>query len=485
MRRLALLAVIATLAGGPAHAAATPTLTYGEAGKQAVATLLYVYYGGNGLWNLCDNPSCGQANQDWGADGLTYDLYLDWETTHDPAVAPVMTALLGTAPSYGSPCSLPSCTGWSDVPNWDSIAASREMQVLGGNTEALSKAEAAFAFVDQSTAFALGACPGIPYQQPGGGTNKLKTLETAANAIKAAILLYEETDDRDYLTAATTDYAAVRQWFLDPRVPLYTTYVFDNGQRCTQLPHRFFASVNGDMIWNGVELARATGERAYLREALASARAVATDLSDPAGIFTDLQAENDIVEPLVEGMYALASEDRVSFARSWILDNAAAALSARAPDGAYGRFFDGPAPTTTVTAWQTSGGLALELAAATLDPKGVVRVSDRWASAHSVTHTLGAGDTVTFTGSEIAFYGSLGEVCCEAGHARVFVDGRQTFDRTGIWQNKSSSGMTIPNTVLFAWRWPRPGKHTISFAPGLTNAKEGGSYLNLTSYTVG
>ena len=64
-------------------------------------------------------------------------------------------------------------------------------------------------------------------------------------------------------------------------------------------------------------------------------------------------------------------------------------------------------------------------------------------------------------------------------HARVFIDGRETFDGTGIWQNKSSSGRKIPNTVLFAWRWPKPGKHTISFKPGTPNAKEGGTFLHL------
>ena len=321
----------------------------------------------------------------------------------------------------------------------------------------------------------------------GWRANKLKTLETEANAIKAAILLYQETGDqllperpRRRATRLCANGSSIR------RCRCYTTYVFDDGQRCTQLPHRFFASVNGDMIWSGVELARATGNADYLTggDRVGTGRRRPTSPIPPASSPT-CRPRTTSSSRWSRGCTRSRREEHVSFARTWILDNAAAALSARAPDGAYGRFFDGPAPKTTVTAWQTSGGFALELAAAALDPKGIVRVSDRWTSAQSVTQTLAPGDTVTFTGSEIAFYGSLGEVCCEPGHARVFVDGRQTFDRTGIWQNKSSSGLTIPDTVLFAWRWPKPGRHTISFAPGITNGKEGGSYLELTSYVVG
>jgi len=61
--------------------------------------------------------------------------------------------------------------------------------------------------------------------------------------------------------------------------------------------------------------------------------------------------------------------------------------------------------------------------------------------------------SITVTGSAIALIGTLGERCCEPGHARVFVDGRETVDGTGIWQNKSSSGKSLPGSVLFAWRW--------------------------------
>ncbi|HUZ26360.1 MAG TPA: hypothetical protein VMV07_21610, partial [Streptosporangiaceae bacterium] len=46
---------------------------------------------------------------------------------------------------------------------------------------------------------ALGACPSVLYQQPGGGYNRLKTLETGASYIKAALLLYQITRSARYL----------------------------------------------------------------------------------------------------------------------------------------------------------------------------------------------------------------------------------------------------------------------------------------------
>ena len=204
------------------------------------------------------------------------------------------------------------------MPQWDTIAAVREYQVTKDPT-ALAHAEAAFAYAEGSDAYALGACPHIRYQQPSGAINHLKTLETDANAIKAAILLYQVTGQAAYLQSATSRYDAVRSYFLDGSASLYTVYVFDDGTTCTQVPHRFFASVNGDMIWNGVELSKLTGHQSYVDDAVATGEAVATRLADSAGVFADLQAENDIVEPLVEGMYALATEAGQRFARSWIL----------------------------------------------------------------------------------------------------------------------------------------------------------------------
>ena len=369
------------------------------------------------------------------------------------------------------------------MPQWDSIALT-DVYEATGDPGALAKAQAAFAFVEESSAYALGACPAIRYQQPAGAGDRLKTLETDANAIKAALLLFRNTHDAAYLDAARRHYDAVRASFLDHSVPLYSVYVFDDGGTCTQVPHRFFASVNGDMIWSGLELYRDTSDRAYLDQAVATARAVDSRLADGRGVFADLQAENDIVEPLVEAMYRLAIDGH-AFARAWILRNAAAALGARGADGSYGRFFDGPPPVTTVTAWQTNGGLALVVAAAALAPTASVRVDSSWRTAAPVSRDLATlPATLTFRGSGIALFGTLGEQCCQPGHARVLIDGRETFDGTGIWQNKSSSGRSIPGTVLFAWRWRSAGRHTLTFAPGVPNAKEGGPFLHLVRFEV-
>jgi len=449
-----------------------------------MTTLLGVYYAGGGMWRTCNAPDCSAGNVDWGDDSLTYTLALREEATHDPQLRAPLLELARTALTYGAPCVSPSgCGSWSDVPQWDAIALADEYEATG-DPAALAKAEAAFSFVEHSGAYALGACPRIRYQQPGGQENQLKTLETDANTIKAALLLYRATRQPSYLAAARSHYAAVRAYFLDPNVPLYTVYVFDNGSACTQVPHRFFASVNGDMIWSGAELYHDTGTSAYLEQSVATATAVDRDLSDRRGIFADLQAENDVVEPLVEGMYALAAGGQ-SIARSWIIRNAAAALAARGADGSFDRFFDGPPPATTVTVWQTNGGLALEIAAAALAPKATVEVKGPWRTAATISDEVSAlPATLTFRGFGIALLGTLGEHCCEPGHARVLIDGHETFDETGIWQNKSSSGMSIPNTVLFAWRWPTAGTHTITIEPGIQNGKEGGPFIHLSGYEV-
>jgi hypothetical protein len=483
MKKGCFLAVAAALMfAGTADPAPAPT--FAAAARDAEAALTGVFATGDGRWRYCLIAGCPVGNQDWGADSLTYTVALRYEATRSPKLLALLRALASSAPTYPAPCTGPSgCPSWSDVPAWDAIALAREY-LTTGMPEALTKAQTAFAFVEQSGAFALGACPRIRYQQPGGGGNNLKTLETDANAIKAALLLHRATKQPAYLDSARVHYDAVRAYFLDPAVPLYTVYVFDDGRACTQAPHRFFASVNGDMIWSGLELYRATGKHRYLSEATATARAVDRRLSDGRGVFANLQAENDIAEPLVEAMLALAQDRRVAFARSWIIRNAAAALSARADDGSFGRFFDGPPPRTTVTAWQTNGGLALAIAAARLQPRGATRTTGAWAGARLVRREVGVGDTIVFRGSGIALLGTLGETCCEPGHARVLLDGRETFNRTGIWQNKSSSGKTIDDTVLFAWRWRTAGRHTIAFAPGVANAKEGGSFLHVRAYLV-
>lgn len=459
----------------------TSPSTYADYGDRAVATLQGNLYTGSGTWLACSS-GCGAANLDWGNDSLTYALYLRWSITRDPSLVAIFAGLTATAASDG-PCRNSGC-GASDVPEWDAIADAREFEVTGDG-RARDLAMQAYASVRDSNAFALGACPTVRYQVAFGGDDGLKTLETDSNAIKAALLLWKATGLQSYLDDAQSTYAAVRQYFLDPTLPLYTVYVFDDGKTCAQLPRRFFASVNGNMIWNGAALASATGVQQYLVDATQTAMAIQS-LADARGVFTDLQAENDVVEPLVEAFYALAVDQGVNFARTWILTNAQAAITnARTADGFYGRFFDGPPPVAPVTAWQTNGGLALVIAAAALAPTDVVPADAGWSTGRSVERDITAlPSTLSLTGSGVALFGTLGEVCCEPGHASVAIDGVETVDQTGIWQNKSSASHAFPDVVLFAWRWPSTGPHTLQFGPSTTNPKEGGPFLHIQRYVV-
>jgi hypothetical protein len=479
--------------------------TYTTLGRRAVATLERKYYNGAGRWNMCVPRRCPATNRDWGADSLTFVLYLHWVLSRDPAVPAIMNALTASSPNGHS--------GVSDVPLWDSIAAAREYQVTG-NPTALRKAEGDFGYVAGHLGlFALGACPGILYQRAGGGSTQDKTLETGSNYIKAALLLYQITHRSSYLAQAQDQYQAVQRYFRSADVPLYTVYVFDNGSSCQQVPAQYFASVNGNMIWAGYYLAQATGNSAYLGQALATAHAVADHLGDATGVYAGLQADNDVAEPLIEAMYDLAVPGHQGFARRWLLDAASASASDIARHtGAYGRFFDGPPVPAPVTAWQVNGGLALAQAAAALDPAGRPHHRGFWAAARfkadeqiltgggvrastgrggGVRASTGRGGGVrtsrvhvTFTGRAVAIIGTIGQVCCEAGQAQVFVDGTQTFDQTGIWQNKSPAGVPLPDSVLFAWRWPGRGRHTVEVGPAVTNAKQGGSFFHMIGYYV-
>jgi hypothetical protein len=479
---VAAVAVCATIGIAPLRPQAVRVQgTFSTSAEAAAATLERRFYHAPGRWNMCVPDSCGTAARDWGADSLAYALYLHWQVARDPQAVTIMNALAQSAPMYDG-CKREACRMWSDVPMWDAIAAARAFEVTGDKL-ALSKAQRAFAVVDRSDAFALGACPGIDFQKPGGGNTALKTLETDSNYIKAALLLHHWTGDPAYLRKAQGKYAAVRRYFLDPTVPLYSVYVFDDGAECWQLPKRFFASVNGNMIYNGLALATQTGDPAYRRDAVATARAVARYLSDSSGVFANFQAENDVAEPLIEAMYDLANEQHAEFARDWLITAAGAAQPAAT--GAYGRFFDGPPPAGPVSAWASSGGLALAIVAGALNPNGRPATPAIWNAKHFVRYPVASTDaTISFNGQAIALIGTIGDVCCEAGHARVFIDGSETFDNTGIWQNKSSSGHRLPNSVLLSWRWPRPGPHTIAFAPGIANAKEGGSFIHLAGYEL-
>ena len=169
-----------------------------QARRAAVATLAGVYYSGRGSWRACDAPGCATGDTDWGDDSLTYALALQASLGHDRRLVSMLRALASNAPAYALPCVRVSGCGWSDPAEWDSIALSDEYLATGAPV-ALVKARNAFEYVQRARVFSLGGCPAIPYQQPGGGENRLKTLETAANAMKAALLLYKATRERAYL----------------------------------------------------------------------------------------------------------------------------------------------------------------------------------------------------------------------------------------------------------------------------------------------
>lgn len=454
------------------------TTTYAAAASRAQTTLMRVFYAGRGKWRDCDRTSCPRADADWGDDSATNVLLMRYAAAPGPRMRRALRAIAAAGRTYPAPCAVSPCASWSDTPAWDAVAFAR-LYAATHQRAALQKAEAAYAYVRDSAAFYRGACPGIPYQQAGAAGSSVKTLETDANETTAALLLYRDTGAFSYLNDAQQRYARDRAAFLSPRAPLYTVHLRDDGTTCAQVPGRYFASVNGAMVWNGIELASDTGDPRYGDEAIATARAASTDLSDASGVFDDIAGENDVAEPLVQAMYRLARAGH-AFAAAWILRNAQAALSARAPDGTFSRIFDGP-PQTRDSIWESNGGLALEVAAAALD--GTERVPDggAWDGAQSTgasITTLPA--TVSFDGSAIALVGTIGTACLR-GHVHVLVDGVETFDRTGLWENGS---MPSAGSVFFAWRWRHPGRHTITLVPADAAEMEP-DVMNLQSVIAG
>ncbi|HZO92446.1 MAG TPA: hypothetical protein VFB22_01660 [Candidatus Baltobacteraceae bacterium] len=467
-----LLAAPSALVAQSAPPSPAPT-TFGDMGREAAAALRERWYAGKGAWHRClPAGHCGTASRDWGAYSLTEALFLYWLTTGDASVTPVFQEIADVNPGYG-PCR-GGCREWSDVPLWDARAA-LDAYIVTRDRGALAKAVEDYTSVTSSDLYARGRCPEIDYQRPNGETG-LKTLETDANRILVGVLLFRNTHDRRYLADARAHYDAVRAHFFDRAAHLYTVYVFDDGKTCRSVPHRFFASVNAAMVDAGRMLADATMDDRYGRDAQQTETAIEQNLNDARGVFADLQAENDIVSPLISMMWVRAIAD--AHARAWIVRNAEAAIGARTSDGSYGRFFDGPPPGGEVTMWETNGGLALAIAAAALEPATPV-VAGAWRAPRTASVHLGVGSTYRFVGSGVAFTGTLG---ARPGHAQILIDGRPTVDQTGIWQGLNY----VPpfDTVLFAWRWPRAGVHVIRFVTTETNAKEGPPFVDVRRANV-
>ena len=464
----ALLATVPSPLAAQGGAPAVAQQTFADMGRDAVAALRERWYAGKGAWHNClPAARCGTASRDWGPYSLTEALFLYWLATGDASVTPIFQDVADANPGYG-PCRR-GCREWSDVPLWDARAA-LDAYVVTRDRGALQKAVKDYTSVTTSDLYAHGRCPEIDYQRPNGETG-LKTLETDANRILVGVLLFRNTHDRQYLADARTHYDAVRAHFFDRAAHLYTVYVFDDGTTCRAVPHRFFASVNAAMVDAGRMLSDATMDDRYARDAQQTESAIEQELNDGRGVFTDLQAENDIVSPLITMMWVRAIADQ--HARAWIIRNAQAAIGTRGADGSFGRFFDGPPPSAEVTMWETSGGLALAIAAAAISPATPV-TPGAWRTPRTAEVHLGIGSTYRFIGSGIAFTGTLG---AHPGHAQILVDGRPTVDSSGIWQGLN---YVAPfDATLFAWRWPHAGAHVIRFVTTETNAKEGPPFLDL------
>lgn len=497
--RQTLVAVMVTIAlvtpaSGEAAEASAPAVSFAQMGEVAASTLVTVFYRGKGVWWL-DAAAAGgtgrNSSHDWGADSMIYAAWLRWTTVQDARVPKIMAEMQQSSVDYAK-----GSMRWSDVPMWDSIADSREFDVLKTvrpalAAKALEKAKSAFAYVDADTQhcqFARGAAPTIDFQT--AKRPHYKTLETDGNYIKAAILLYDETGDPQYLARAERKYAAVRTYFLDPTVPLYTLEGSDDGTTWSPHPRLFFSSINGIMLWNSYRLGLLTKKSAYTQDAVASLHAIVDHLADATGIFESLEAEWDTHEPMVEAMWMLAKSGDAAvapIASRWITANATAAASSVADDGLRDRFFGGIAPLVThppagqparVTAWQEAGGFALAMAAADLAGR-TTAATDYWRGAtyHALDLAVGeAPQSITCTARAITLIGPL-----EAGrrHVLVSIDGVPLESQMGIFP---TCEQRCPNAVLFAWRWPTGGSHTILLTPDVAKKNAKTKPLQLDGY---
>jgi hypothetical protein len=455
--------ILALVAAAFALASCGPSgRTYGDGGRASSAALQQLWFADGG-WKLCLAAGCPSAKSGSGAAALTFAAYFAWmpQNGGDASYAPLMDKIGASIPVPAAPCVDSTCRVRSDVPMWNAVALLRTYDKNERVNPGLEKASSVLDSFDRSSAYFKGACPEIPYLEPFGGKSKLKALATDSNYAKAALSVAHYTGKDVYLDRGERRYLAARKYYFDPKAGLYTAYLIDDGKHCTQVPHRFLASVNGNMIYSAYVLFASQRGTVYQQQASGVARTAVAKLSDARGVLANLQDEDDTADPLFEAMFVLANYWNMDFARAWIARNAAAAEGARREDGSIGRFLDGPPPAGGVTAWQTSGGFAATLAAQALQPGEVLpSPGPGWKTAKFVR--LGAQttpQTIRFTGSGIALRGTLGDPCCPGG-ARVFIDGVETFDHTGIRQSYSPAGK-IPNAILFAWQWPVAGKHEI------------------------
>ena len=360
-----------------------PKITFAQASEAAFTTLITQFYNSNDLrsdgsyWNYASpRREAVRAVLTGSPDNGTYLLAFLYSLNSSPTthqmISSAMKNLNEGRPRIYLPCTTvpETCVHKSDVTQWDAVAALRELSVIGnvpiatGSTATtLSRAIDDFNYVDgapfnvPNVGFAFGACPSINYQQSDGSRQPDQDMETDSNYIKAAILLSQyyaslgnvsnyRSLAQSYLNKAVSKYQAVKKVFADSTVggipALYTVYVVDNGSTCAQIPQRFYASVNGNMIWNGWELASMVTDGTaanYRSDAVATAKAVLDNLSDLMGIYENLESGCDVAEPLVEAMYKLATDSvhPQAFAKAWILSNAGIVAANVRSDGTYNR----------------------------------------------------------------------------------------------------------------------------------------------------
>src|SRR5215470_1788780 len=56
---------------------------YADRAARVIRLLETSFYNGTGLWHMCIPAGCFTKNRDWGADSLTYVLYLRWVLERD------------------------------------------------------------------------------------------------------------------------------------------------------------------------------------------------------------------------------------------------------------------------------------------------------------------------------------------------------------------------------------------------------------------
>src|SRR5271165_3989319 len=179
-----------------------------------------------------------------------------------PSAAPPQASLASyTATDAGS-------TSYYDDNEWVGIELVR-VHKLDHSSAALSQAEQIMAFVMAGWQTNPGErCPGgVPFSDRPPGDEERNAV-TNAPAAELGVQLYRVTHDAAYLRFAEMAYGWVRQCLLEP-TDLYADHLEAEGE----LEPTEWSYNQGSMIGAGVLLYQSTGDRTYLEQATATARA--------------------------------------------------------------------------------------------------------------------------------------------------------------------------------------------------------------------